>query len=100
MNIYEYRALDPAATRLRHAAPVLEGIGNQCIGGDHGYGLVPVSYLNRSQRNLFHRAVGAILIHLDPITRTDHTVSGQLNSGYETENGVPENQHDQTRHHA
>ena len=87
-------ALDAPATRLGHAAPVLERIADQRIGGDRGYRHVPVLHLDRGQRDIQNITVGTVFRHFYPVTACHHAVCGELDAGDESEDGILEDQHE------
>ncbi|MNN21373.1 hypothetical protein D3C81_1346910 [compost metagenome] len=86
-------ALDAPATGFRHPLPVLEGVGDEGIGGNGGDGLVPVRHLDRGEADVGHLAIGAVLVHLQPVTDAQHAVGGELDPGHQAEDGVLEHQH-------
>ncbi len=91
-------ALDAPATGLGHPLPVLEGVGDEGIGGDGGDGLVPVRHLDRGEADVGHLAIGAVFIHLQPVTDAQHAVGGELDPGHQAQDGVLEHQHQDCGH--
>ena len=85
-------ALDSPASRFFHASPVFERTGDEGVSGNRGNGLVEIPYHDRCQGHVDNVAVGAEIGDLDPVADTHHLVGGELYSRDETENGIPEDQ--------
>ena len=88
-----HRPLHPSATTLLHAAPVLERVADQQIGGDGGDGIVPVAHLHRIECHLNHRTVGPIFRHGNPVAHLQHVVGRELHARYHAHDGVLEDEH-------
>ncbi|MNV04748.1 hypothetical protein D3C71_950550 [compost metagenome] len=87
------RALDPAATRFLHAAPVLERLGHQLLGRDGGDGLVEVLHGDGVQGDIDHIAIGVLAGHLDPVAQPHPAIATDLHAGHQRQDGVLEDQH-------
>ena len=88
------RQLQSASARLAHAAPVLKRVAHEQIRRYGGDGLVEVLHLDSGERHFPYISVGAILVHGYPVARTQHVVGRKLHAGHKTEDGILENQHD------
>ena len=88
------RALDAAPSRGTHSFPVLERVAHQQVGREGDDRVVPVADFDRVERDLLHRAVGAVLGHADPVADFEHVVGRQLDARYETQDAVAEDQHE------
>ena len=91
------RTLDAPSSRLPHPAPVLERIAHQGIRGNGGDGLVEVLHLHRGERHFFHKPVGTVFRHRDPVARTQHVVRRELYASHQPEDAVFEYQHQHCR---
>ncbi|MNS78906.1 hypothetical protein D3C72_1125400 [compost metagenome] len=87
------RALDPAATRFLHAAPVLERLGHQLLGRDGGDGLVEVLHGDGMQGDIDDIAVSVLARHLDPVADAHAAIATDLHAGHQRQDGVLEDQH-------
>ncbi len=94
LHIDVNRSFDPTATRLGHAAPVLEGIRDQRIGRNRGDRLVPVLDLDGGQCNVDDITVRPVAGHFNPVPFGEHLVGGELDSRHKTQDGILENQHE------
>ena len=93
-------AFDAAAAGGRHAAPVFKRVGDQRPGWNGGDGVVPVAYLDRGEADIDHRAVGAVLRHLQPVAKLEHIVGRELDTGHQTEDRIFKHQHQHRGHRA
>ncbi len=99
-RIDEQRALDAAAARLGHPAPVLVALGDQLPRRHRDDRVIEVRDLDGVQRDVDHRAVRAGRRHRDPVADPQHVVRRQLHAGDEAEQRVLEDQHQHRRHRA
>ena len=84
---------DTPSAAFAHAAPVLERIADQRVRRDRRDRLVEILHLDRGERNFGHVAVGAVFGHRDPVARAQHVVGRKLHAGHQSQDAVPENQH-------
>lgn len=93
-------ALNAAAAGGRHPAPVFKRVGDQRPGRNGGDGVVPVAYLDRGEADIDHRAVGAVLRHLQPVAKLEHIVGRELDTGHQTKDRIFKYQHQYRGHRA
>jgi len=84
--------LDSASPGFEHAPPVLEGVGDQGVGGDGRNRHVPVPYLHGVDSDIDHVPVGIKFRHGNPVSDLYHVLSTELYAGYESQNSVLEDQ--------
>ena len=92
-DIDEYGLVCPASTAFLHSAPVLERRADEGVRRYHCEGVVPVTYLDGVEGDLFDSPVGTPVRHLYPVSYADHPVLGQLYAGNESEDAVLEYEH-------
>ena len=83
---------DPSAARFFHSFPVVEGLGDQGIGGNGGDGFVPVLHLHGIQADIDHIAVGIVFGHGDPVAHIHHFIGRELDTGHKSQDGILKNQ--------
>lgn len=96
--IDEERTLDAPPAGFLHAAPVLEGVGDELAHRQSGDRLVPVAYFDGVEGDFDHVAVGVLAGHFDPVTDPHHIVRTELETRDEREDRVLKDQHQHRRH--
>ena len=76
--------LHQSTVTLLHTNPVLERSCYKLVRRDGNYGVVEVSYLNRTERYVLHNTVGRSARHCYPVPLVYHIVACQPYTCYET----------------
>lgn len=93
VEIEKHHALNPSATALLHALPVLERLLHKRRRRHGDEGVVEVAHLDRGERHLLNHTVHASLVEGYPVALVKHVVARQAHASHKAGDGILEHKH-------